>query len=232
MANWNFFILDTINNIFISHPANRFLKPGQTEAKDDEWGAIAAWAWGSSRAMDYIETDPDIDSKRVALHGVSRLGKTVLWAGARDERFAMVIASCSGEGGAALSRRNFGETAAHLASPLRYHYQFCPNYKQYSENLAMVPMDAHMLLALIAPRPLLLQTGSTDRWSDPKGEFLAAVAATPVYELLDRKGMDTDILPPAGTPLLNTLGYYMHEGGHGVLPGDWEVYLKYMKKYF
>lgn len=122
-----------------------------------------AWAWGPSRAMDYLETDQDVDASRVALMGVSRLGKTVLWAGACDQRLAMVIASCSGEGGAALSRRNFGETAAHLASPERYQYLFCTNYKKYSENLNKVPMDAHMLVSLIAPRPLLLQTGSTYR---------------------------------------------------------------------
>jgi hypothetical protein len=208
-----------------------YLQPGQAELNPDEWGAIAAWAWGLSRAMDYFETDPEIDSKHVALLGVSRLGKTVLWAGARDQRFAMVIASCSGEGGAALSRRNFGETAAHLASPVRYHYQFCTNYKKYSENLTGVPVDAHMLLSLIAPRPLLLQTGSTDRWSDPKGEFLAAVAATPVYKLLGKEGMATDIMPPAGEAQLNTLGYYMHDGGHGILPADWDVFLKFMQMY-
>lgn len=208
-----------------------YMHPGQSDFDPDEWGAISAWAWGLSRAMDYLETDPDIDPKHVALLGASRLGKTVLWAGARDQRFAMVIASCSGEGGAALSRRNFGETAAHLASPVRYHYQFCANYKKYSEKLISVPMDAHMLLTLIAPRPLLLQTGSTDRWSDPKGEFLAAVAATPVYQLFGKEGVRSDVMPPAGEPLFNTLGYYMHEGGHGFLPADWDVFLKFMKKY-
>lgn len=206
-------------------------QPGQTAFKPDEWGAIAAWAWGLSRVMDYFETDPNIDAGRVALMGTSRLGKTVLWAGACDQRFAMVIASCSGEGGASLSRRNYGETAAHLASPERYFYQFCTNYQKYSEDLTSVPMDAHMLLSLIAPRPLLLQTGSTDRWSDPKGEFLAAVAATPVYQLLGKKGLSTDIMPQAGEPLLNTLGYFMHDGGHGYQPDDWNVFLKFMEKY-
>ncbi|MBN2213567.1 MAG: acetylxylan esterase [Bacteroidales bacterium] len=206
-----------------------YLQPDQTESDPDDWGAIAAWAWGLSRAMDYFETDTCIDANRVALLGASRLGKTVLWAGACDQRFAMVIASCSGEGGAALSRRNFGETAAHLASPQRYHYQFCHNYKKYSENLTMVPMDAHMLLALIAPRPLMLQTGSTDRWSDPKGEFLSAVAATPVYRLLGKEGLGTDMMPPAGEPLINTLGYYMHEGGHGIHPDDRDIFLEFME---
>jgi hypothetical protein len=208
-----------------------YMQPGQAEPDPDEWGAIAAWAWSLSRAMDYFETDPDVDAKRIAILGVSRLGKTVLWAGASDQRFAMVIASCSGEGGAALARRNFGETAAHLASPERYHYQFCSNYKKYSENLTSVPMDAHMLLSLIAPRPLLLQTGSTDRWSDPKGEFLAAVAATPVYKLLGKNGLNTDLMPPPGQPVFSIPGYYMHEGGHGILPADWDIFIKFMEKY-
>jgi hypothetical protein len=141
-----------------------YLKPGQTEPAPDEWGTIAAWGWGLSRALDYFETDKGVDAKRVAIVGVSRLGKTVLWAGARDTRFAMVIASCSGEGGAALSRRNFGETIKHLTAPTRYPYQFAANYQKLADRVAQSPVDAHMLLALIAPRPLLLQTGDTDLW--------------------------------------------------------------------
>jgi hypothetical protein len=161
--------------------------------------------------------------------GVSRLGKTVMWAGARDTRFAMVIASCSGEGGAALSRRDYGETVAHLAAPTRYPYQFAINYQKYAQHVDQLPVDANMLVALIAPRPLLLQTGSTDLWSDPKGEFLAAVAAGPVYKLLGKDGLDTDQWPPAGTPILHTIGYYMHDGGHGTLPSDWPIFLDFMK---
>jgi hypothetical protein len=206
-----------------------YLKGGQKEPAPDEWGAIAAWTWGMSRAMDYFETDKTIDAKRVAITGISRLGKTVMWAGARDERFAMVIASCSGEGGAALSRRNYGETIAALTDPNRYPYQFCGNYAKYGKKVNELPVDAHMLLALIAPRPVLLQTGNTDRWSDPYGEFLAAVAAEPVYKLLGKQGLDTDKMPPAGEPILHTLGYYMHDGGHGAMPGDWDIYLKFME---
>src|SRR2546428_4228053 len=163
-----------------------YLKPEQTEPAPDEWGAIAAWAWGLSRAMDYLETDKGVDAKRVAILGVSRLGKTVLWAGARDERFAMVIASCSGEGGAALSRRNYGESLAPLTDPSADPIQYCANYGKYGDHVDQFPVDAHMLIALIAPRPVLLQTGDTDVWSDPKGEFLAAVAAGPVYQLLGK----------------------------------------------
>ena len=208
---------------------SRYLKPGQTERAPDEWGSIAAWAWGMSRAQDYFETDRDIDAKRVAIHGISRLGKTVMWAGAHDQRFAAVIASCSGEGGAALSHRDYGETIAHLTAPSRYPYQFAVNYKNYAGFPDKAPFDAHMLIALIAPRPLLLQTGSTDEWSDPKGEFLAAVAAGPVYKLLGKDPLETDVLPAAGQPVLHDLAYLMHDGGHGMVPSDWDVYIQFLK---
>ena len=206
-----------------------YLKPGQKEPAPDEWGAISAWAWGISRAVDYLETDKGVDARRIAITGVSRLGKTVMWAGARDTRIAMVLASCSGEGGAALSRRNYGETIAHLTAPSRYPYQFCANYAKYANQVDKFPVDAHMLVALMAPRPVLLQTGSTDDWSDPKGEFLAAVAAEPVYKLLGKQGLGTDRMPPAGEPILHDIGYLMHAGGHGMLPTDWPVYLKFLQ---
>ncbi len=209
-----------------------YLKPGMSDPAPDEWGAISAWAWGLSRAMDYFETDKQIDAKRVALQGTSRLGKTVLWAGAHDTRFKMVIASCSGEGGAALSRRNYGEGINHMTDTSRYYYQFAPNRHNYSNDPNLSPVDAHMLVALMAPRPVLLQTGDTDYWSDPKGEFLAAVAAEPVYKLFGKKGPGTETMPKAGEQMmLNTLGYYMHAGGHGTIPSDWPVFIIYMKKY-
>jgi hypothetical protein len=207
----------------------RYLKPGQTEPAPDEWGAISAWAWGLSRAMDYLETDKAVDAKRVAIYGVSRLGKTVMWAGAHDTRFAMVIASCSGEGGAALSRRNYGETIAHLTAPTRYPYQFAANYGKFATHVDQFPVDAHMLIALIAPRPVFLQTGDGDGWSDPKGEFLAAVAAEPVYRLFGKEGLSTDQMPEAGHPILHTIGYHMHAGGHGTLPGDWQYFEQFME---
>jgi hypothetical protein len=165
----------------------------------------------------------------VAIHGISRLGKTVMWAGAHDQRFAAVIASCSGEGGAALSHRNYGETIAHLTAPGRFSYQFAENYAKYGGFPDTAPMDAHMLIALIAPRPLLLQTGSTDSWSDPKGEFLAAVAAGPVYKLLGKDALDTDVWPVAGQPVLHDLAYFMHEGGHGMVPSDWDIYIEFLR---
>lgn len=205
-----------------------YLKPGQTEPAPEEWGAISAWAWGLSRAIDYLETDKAVDAKRVAIYGVSRLGKTVMWAGAHDTRIAMVIASCSGEGGAALSRRNYGETIAHLTAPTRYPYQFGANYAKFTAHPEESPVDAHMLVALMAPRPVLLQTGTTDFWSDPKGEFLAAVAAEPVYRLFNKQGLGTGQMPEAGQPILHSIGYIMHAGGHGTMPGDWEHFLKFM----
>jgi hypothetical protein len=209
-----------------------YLPPGAKKPAPNGWGAIAAWAWGLSRAMDYFETDKDINATKVALTGASRLGKTVLWAGAQDQRFAMVIASISGEGGAALSRRNFGETVAHITDTSRYFYQFAPNYHDFSNRLDQLPMDGHMLLSLIAPRPLLLQTGDSDNWSDPKGEFLAAVAAEPVYKLLGKMGPGTKEFPRAeDTGMLQTLGYYMHTGGHAVLPSDYDIFVKYMLKH-
>ncbi|MGO9259048.1 MAG: acetylxylan esterase [Bryobacteraceae bacterium] len=206
-----------------------YSKPGQTGPEPDEWGSIAAWGWGLSRAMDYLETDQGVDARRVAIFGVSRLGKTVMWAGAHDTRFAMVIASCSGEGGAALSRRNYGETIAHLVAPSRYPYQFCANYQKYAEQVDQLPVDAHMLVALMAPRPVFLQTGDQDYWSDPKGEFLAAVAAEPVFRLLGKQGLGTDQMPPAGQPIMHDIGYLMHSGGHGALPADYAEFLKFMQ---
>jgi hypothetical protein len=206
-----------------------YLKPGQSEPAPDEWGSIAAWAWGLSRAMDYLETDKGVDAKRVAIMGVSRLGKTVMWAGAHDTRIALVIASCSGEGGAALSRRNYGETIAHLTEATRYPYQFAGNYAKYANQVDRLPVDGHMLVALIAPRAVLLQTGDKDFWSDPKGEFLAAVAAGPVYRLLGKQGLDTDQMPAAGVPILHTIGYFMHAGGHGTIPSDWDQFVAFMQ---
>jgi hypothetical protein len=207
-----------------------YLKPGQSEPAADEWGAIAAWAWGLSRVLDYLETEPAVDAKRVALLGSSRLGKTVLWTAANDQRFAAVIASVSGEGGAALSRRNYGETIRHITDSTRYAYQFARNYQTYGDRVNALPFDGHMLVSLIAPRPLLLQTGSTDYWSDPKGEYLSAVAASPVWRLLGAEGLATDHYPAPGEPVPSTLGYYMHEGRHGILPQDWPVFVEFLTR--
>lgn len=208
-----------------------YLKPGQEEPAPDEWGSISAWAWGVSNVIDYFEKDPSINAKRIAVTGASRLGKTVMWTGAREPRVAMVLASCSGEGGAAISRRNYGETVAHLTEGTRYPYQFAANYGKYGADVTKLPVDANLLVALIAPRPLLLQTGTTDNWSDPGGEFFAAVEAGKVYRLLGKDDLGITELPAPDQPIFHTLGYFMHEGGHGTIPLDWEVYLEFMKRY-
>lgn len=206
-----------------------YLKPGATLPAPDEWGSIAAWGWGISRVIDYFETDKAVDAKRIAIHGVSRLGKTVMWAGARETRVAATIASCSGEGGAAVSRRNYGETIAHLTAPTRYPYQFAINYANWGGFPDKAPMDGNLLVALHAPRPLLLQTGTTDNWSDPKGEFIAAVDAGKVYKLLGKQDLGTDVLPAPNQPILHDLSYIMHEGGHGTIPADWPVFIDFLK---
>jgi hypothetical protein len=202
-----------------------FFKPGQLGPAPDEWGAIGAWAWGLSRGLDYLESDKDVDAKRVVAVGHSRLGKTVLWAGAQDTRFAMVIASCSGEMGGSLSRRNYGETVDDMIR--NFPYQFCTNFQKYAKHWDEMPVDSHMLISLIAPRPLYLNTGSEDQWADPKGEFLAAVAAGPVYRLLGKQGLDTDQMPPLDTPIMHTLGFQCHTGKHEILPEDWDRFLNF-----
>jgi hypothetical protein len=199
-----------------------YWKPGQTERGPDEWGAIGAWAWGMSRGLDYLLKDKDVDGNRVIAVGHSRLGKTVLWAGAQDQRFAAVVASCSGEGGAALSRRDFGENLDNMTTT--FLYQFSQNFHEYYRNWNELPVDAHMLVALIAPRPLLLNTGSEDAWADPRGEFLSAQAASPAYALFGKKGLDGVEQPPLDKPILNDLAFHEHTGRHAILPTDWKIF--------
>jgi hypothetical protein len=202
-----------------------YAKPGQTARAASDWGAIGAWAWGMSRGLDYLRTDRDVDGQKVIAVGQSRLGKTVLWAGAQDQRFAMVIASCSGEGGAALSRRDYGENLDNMTS--RYLYQFSENFRRYHGNWNALPVDAHMLVALMAPRPLLLNTGSEDKWSDPRGEFLAAQAASPAWELFGKKGLADQQQPPLDTPILTDVAFHEHTGRHAILATDWKVFLDF-----
>lgn len=206
------------------------MKPGQTQRTPDEWGSITAWAWGASRVLDYLATDPRLDAKRVALIGHSRLGKTVLWASALDPRFALVFSSCSGEMGAALSRRDYGESIDDIA--VNFPWQFARNFQQYVGDWNKLPVDAHMLVALSAPRPVFITGGTKDQWADPHGEFLAEVAAAPVYRLLGGHGLGTDKMPPVGKALVSgDLGWRYHAGPHAIMPGDWQAFLDFADRH-
>jgi hypothetical protein len=211
------------NGVHALYPEIEAARGGST------WGTIAAWAWGMSLGLDYLEKEPAVDAKRVVAQGHSRLGKTALWAGATDDRFAIVISNNSGAGGAALSKRIFGETVERLNSS--FPHWFCGNFKKYSEKEADLPFDQHELIALIAPRPVLITSATGDQWADPKGEFLAGLAADPVFKLLGTDGMAGKEHPPAGKLVSGTIGYYLRSGPHDVTREDWSAYLDFADKH-
>ena len=219
------------NNAYHLGVIGMTLAKGQTEPAPHEWRAKSAWAWGVSRVVDYLLTDKAIDGTCIAVQGHSRLGTTALWAGAQDERIAVVFASCSGESGASLGRRDFGSTIDDLTE--NYPWQHAGNLNKWVGRWNEMPIDSHMLISLLAPRAFFCNGGTTDQWADPKGEFLAMVAAGPVYNLVGGKDLGATELPPLDQPLMSgDLGWIYHTGGHTCPPGDWRAFYEFADRHF
>jgi len=190
------------------------------------WGALAAWGWGASRALDYFATNSRVDASRVAVVGHSRGGKAALWAGAEDERFALVASNDSGEGGAALTRRIYGETLARITEA--FPHWFAGSYQGFAGREHTLPVDQHMLLALIAPRALYVASADEDLWADPRGEFLSQVHASPVYALFGEPAIAANEMPPLDRPLIRgRRAYHVRTGGHNLTPYDWDRFMDF-----
>jgi hypothetical protein len=207
-----------------------FYREGQSFPKANEWGVLSAVAWGAMQAMDYLETGEDIDPTRVAVMGHSKMGKAALWTAALDARFAMAVSAQSGAAGAALWRRQSGETLEKMVT--RFPYWLCRNAWQFVNREEDLPVDQHMLLALIAPRPVYVASGVEDTWADPRGEYLSAYHASRVYELLGEKGLAEKQSPAPNEPILDSaVGYHIRPGGHSVDPYDWDQFIEFAKRH-
>ncbi|WP_181304536.1 acetylxylan esterase [Rufibacter sp. XAAS-G3-1] len=208
-------------NFYSWYNQSRQIEPGK-----NQWGTIGIWAWGLSRMLDYLEQDADVDARRVAVIGHSRLGKAAVWAGAQDQRFALVVSNNSGEGGAAIARRKFGETVQEItqAAP----HWFGPNFRKYANKEDELPVDFHQLFALVAPRPLYVASSSEDLWADPKGEYLAAYHAGDAYKLYKLETLCSSAPPAIGEPVeAGVIGYHNRPGQHEITRYDWDLYLKF-----
>lgn len=207
-----------------------FRKDEEQGRASDAWGSISAWAWGLSRALDYLENDPDLDSSHVGVIGHSRLGKTSLWAAATDPRFSIAYVNNSGCGGAAIERREFGETVFRINTA--FPHWFAENFRKYNQNESQMPFDAHSIVSLVAPRPIYIASAEEDTWADPKGEFLGGLGADPVYRLLTGDGMPVKQMPGISQPVMGRIGYHIRPGKHDVTAYDWDQFLKFAKGFW